>query len=94
MTLKKGGGLKRHSKSDNSMKVIWWILLVLATTLEAKNLHLCSDSSYDLAPYVSFLEDPSRDLNLSDVVDKQFAPIKKRVSILDLPSRLIGSKLR
>jgi len=60
------------------MKVFWWILLVLATTLEAKNLHLCSDSSYDLAPYVSFLKDPSRDLNLSDVVDKQFTPNQKK----------------
>ena len=78
MIQKKGGGLKRHSKSDHSMKVIWWIFLVLVTTLEAKNLHLCSDSSYDLAPYVSFLEDPTRDLNLSDVLTKSFIPNQKK----------------
>jgi len=60
------------------MKVIWWILLVFATTLEAKSLHLSSDSSYDLAPYVSFFEDPSRDLNLSDVITKSFIPNQKK----------------
>lgn len=60
------------------MKYFWWIFLLLATTLEAKTLHLCSDSSYDLAPYVSFLEDINRDLNLSDIVDKSFTPNKKK----------------
>lgn len=74
MIRKKDGVLKRHSKNDNNMQYLWWFFLLLATALEAKTLHLCSDSSYDLAPYVSSFEDPSRDLNLSDVLHQPFVP--------------------
>jgi len=74
MIQKKGGDLKRHSKDDNKMKYFWWFFLLLAISLEAKTLHLCSDSSYEVAPYVSYLEDSSRDLNLSDVLTKPFIP--------------------
>lgn len=60
------------------MRYIWWFFLLFATTLEAKNFHFCTDSSYDLAPYVSYFEDTSRDLNLSDVLNKSFVPNTKK----------------
>ncbi len=78
MILKKGGDLKRHLENDNKMKYFWWFFLLLATALEAKTLHLCSDSSYDLAPYVSSFEDVNRDLNLSNVLHQSFIPNKKK----------------
>ncbi|MFH0709066.1 MAG: sensor histidine kinase [Pseudomonadota bacterium] len=59
------------------MQYFWWFFLLLATALDAKTLHICSDSSYDLAPYVSSFEDTSRELNLSDVLDKSFIPNKQ-----------------
>ena len=59
------------------MQYFWWFFLLLATALEAKTLHICSDSSYDLAPYVSSFEDVSRELNLSDVLHQSFIPNKQ-----------------
>jgi signal transduction histidine kinase len=59
------------------MRFIGWFFVLLTVTLEGKTLHLCANSSYDLAPYISFFEDVDRDLNLSNVITKPFTPNQK-----------------
>ncbi|MDD2829331.1 MAG: sensor histidine kinase [Sulfuricurvum sp.] len=54
------------------MHYLGWFFLLFAISINAKTLILNSEPSYDLAPYVNYLEDPHRDLNLSSVLESPF----------------------
>lgn len=54
------------------MHYLGWFLLLFAISINAKTLQLNTEPSYNLAPYVTYLEDPNRDLNLSTVLRSHF----------------------